>query len=300
MWIILALAAAFTLAVISLFDKRLLDHHLPGTATLILWFIVPEAAYTLGALAFTGIPRDATVPILLTALLSGVGFGAGYCLLIAGLKIDEASRSVAITQIYPIFVALLSVLFLGEILNPWQWVAIALVVLGAILVSLPGAANGLAALKPTRATPLLLFSGLLLGVSFFAAKVALLETSFWTVFIYQQIGMLLVFLFFIRPSLCRQLWNALHRRSTLTLLLVGEGILPLIYLIGGLQAANLGPISLVSALIATTPLFVFLLATLLSLGRRHLMEETLTRPALTLKFTAIAMIVLGVGALSLA
>ena len=300
MWITLALAAAFTLAVISLFDKRLLDHHLPGPAALILWFIIPELAYTGGALAFTGIPRDAAAPIVVTALLSGVGFGGGYCLLIVGLKIDEASRSVAITQIYPIFVALLSVLFLGEILNPWQWAAIALVVLGAMLVSLPGAANGLAALKPTRATPLLLFSGLLLGVSFFAAKIALLATSFWTVFIYQQLGMLLVFLFFIRPSLCRQLGNALRRRSTLTLLLVGEGILPLVYLIGGLQAANLGPISLVTALIATTPLFVFLLATLLSLGRRRLLEETLTRPALTLKFTAIAMIVLGIGALSLA
>ena len=299
MWIFLALAAAFTLAVISLFDKRLLDHHLPSPAVLILWFIVPELAYTAGALALTGIPRDAAALMVLTALASGVGFGGGYCLLIAGLKVDEASRSVAITQIYPIFVALLSVLFLEERLTSGQWAAIGLVVLGAVLVSLPGGVNGLAALKPTRATPALLLSGLLLGVSFFAAKVALGETSFATVFIYQQVGMVLVFLFFVRPRLCRQLWTAVRRRNTLTLLLGGEGALPLVYLVGGLQAANLGPISLVSALIATTPLFVFLLATLLSLGRRRLLEETVTGPALALKFTAIGMIALGVGALSL-
>ena len=153
MWIFLSLAAAFTLAVISLFDKRLLDHHLPSPAVLILWFIGPELAYTAGALALTGIPRDATALIVLTALASGVGFGGGYCLLIAGLKVDEASRSVAITQIYPIFVALLSVLFLDEMLTSGQWAAIGLVVLGAVLVSLPGGVNGLAALKPTRATP---------------------------------------------------------------------------------------------------------------------------------------------------
>ena len=298
MWIILALASAFTLGVISLFDKRLLDHHLPGPAALILWFILPETAYIVGALAFTGLPRDATALGVLITLVSGVGFGAGYSLLIAGLKRDEASRSIAITQTYPIFTALLGVLFLGETLGSGQWAAIGLVVLGAVLVSLPGTTRGLAALKPTRATPLLLVSGLLLGVSFFATKAALAETAFWTVFIYQQVGMLLVFLGFVRPRICRQLWAGLRRRNTLALLLVGEGLLPLVYLIGGLQAANLGPISLVSALIATTPLFVFLLATLLSLGRWHLLEESVTRPALALKFGAIALIVAGVGALS--
>ena len=299
MWIFLALASAFTLAVISLFDKRLLDYHLPGPAPLILWFVVPETAYIIGALAFTGMPQGITSTGALLALLSGLGFGAGYGLLIVGLKADEASRSIAIVQIYPIFVALLSVPLLGETLSGGQWAAISLVVLGAMLVSLPGAARGLAALRPTRATPLLLVSGLLLGVSFFTVKVALLETDFWTVFIYQQVGMLALFIGFARPRVCRQLAAALRRPRALALLLVGEGILPLVYLIGGLEAANLGPISLVSALIATTPLFVFLLATLLSLGRRHLMEETITAPALTLKFAAIAMIVLGVGALSL-
>ena len=299
MWIFLALASAFTLAVISLFDKRLLDYHLPGPAPLILWFVVPETAYIIGALAFTGTPQSITSTGALLSLLSGLGFGAGYGLLIVGLKADEASRSIAIVQIYPIFVALLSVPLLGETLSGGQWAAISLVVLGAMLVSLPGAARGLAALRPTRATPLLLVSGLLLGVSFFTVKVALLETDFWTVFIYQQVGMLALFIGFARPRVCRQLATSLRRPRALALLLVGEGVLPLVYLIGGLEAANLGPISLVSAFIATTPLFVFLLATLLSLGRRHLMEETVTAPALTLKFTAIAMIVLGVGALSL-
>ena len=79
--------------------------------------------------------------------------------------------------------------------------------------------------------------------------------------------------------------------------MVGEGLLPLVVVAGALQAANLGPISLVSAFLATTPFFVFVLATLLSQARWQVMEEAITRQALTLKFVAIAMIVAGVGAL---
>ena len=128
---------------------------------------------------------------------------------------------------------------------------------------------------------------------------ALEESSFPTVFIYQQIGALVVFLPFGRPRVWGQLFGAMRSRQTVLLLVVGEGLLPLVVVAGALQAANLGPISLVSAFLATTPLFVFILATLLSRGRWQLMEEAITRRALTLKFVAIAMIVAGVGALGL-
>ena len=158
-------------------------------------------AYIALAVGLTGVPRDAAPLIVLAALGSGVGLGAGYGLLIVGLKVDEASRAVAISQIYPIFVALLAIAFLGETLNAGQWAAIFLVVLGTMLVSLPGVPHRPAELRPTRGTPLLLGSGLLLALSVFAAKVALLETSFATVFIYQQAGTMLVFLPFIRPRI---------------------------------------------------------------------------------------------------
>ena len=299
MWIILALVSAAILGVVNLTDKRLLDHHLPGVSTLYLWIVLVLLVYIGGGVAVTGVPRDAALGTILAALASGIGLGLGYALLFVGLKVDEASRAVAITQVYPIFVALLAVLFLGEILNVLQWAAIILVALGTMLVSLPGIPNRLAELKPTGGVPILLGSGLMLGLGFFAAKVALEETSLRTVFIYQQAGTLLVFLPFSHPGVWRQLFAALRDRKTLFLMVVGEGILPLIALLAALQAASLGPISLVSAFLATTPLFVFVLATLLSQSRWNLMGEAITRRALTLKFSAIVMIVIGVSALGL-
>ncbi len=299
MWIILALTAAATLAVVNLADKRLLDHHLPGLSPLYLWIALVLALYIIGAVAIFGLPREPAPAPVLAALASGISLGAGYALLFVGLKVAEASRAVAISQIYPIFVAFLAVLFLGERLVPLQWAAISLVALGTMLVSLPALPNRLAELQLSRGAPALLSCGLLLGLGFFAAKVALAESSFSTVFIYQQLGTLLVFLPFARPRVWGQLFGAMRSRQTVLLLTIGEGILPLVVVAGALQATNLGPVSLVSAFLATTPLFVFILATLLSQTRWQVMEEAITRQALALKFAAIAMIVVGVSALGL-
>ena len=137
MWIILALTAAATLAVVNLTDKRLLDHHLPGLSTLYLWVALALAAYIAGAIVIFGLPRDTAPAIVLVALASGFSLGVGYALIFVGLKVAEASRAVAISQIYPIFVALLAVIFLGERLVPMQWAAITRGALGTMLVALP-------------------------------------------------------------------------------------------------------------------------------------------------------------------
>lgn len=299
MWILVALVSAATLALVHLTDKRLLDHHLPNIDTLYAWVAIGLAVYIAGALAIFGIPGDTSFSFILVALASGLALGIGYALLFVALKVDEASRAVAISQIYPIFVALLAVPFLGEHLSPFQWASIILVVLGTMIISLPAIPRSRGALKPSRGVPAAVVSGLFLAVGFFTAKLALSESSLTTVFIYQQVGTLLAFLPFCRPSVCAQLFRAMKQPSTVGLLLVGEGMLPLVVVAGALLATSLGPVSLVTAFLATTPLFVFLLATLLSQARWHLMEEVLSPRALAMKFAAIAMIVAGVSSLGL-
>lgn len=297
MWILIALVSASTLALVNLTDKRLLDRHLPNLSTLYAWVAFGLVVYIIGALAIFGLPNDTSLTYVIAAIGSGLALGIGFALLFVGLKVGEASRAVAITQIYPIFVAMLAVLILGERLSPLQWASIVLVVLGTMSISLPNFPRGLKGLKPSRGVPVLFASGLFLGVGFFAAKLALQESSFPTVFIYQQLGTLLAFLPFCRPTVCRQLVGAMKDPKTVGLLVVGEGILPLVVVAGALQATNLGPVSLVSAFLATTPLFVFILATLLSHARWQVMEEAINRQALMVKFTSIALIIIGVSAL---
>ncbi len=296
MWVILALASAALFGVVSVIDKRLLDHHLPGVSVLYLWIALVLSFYSGLVLLLTGLPLDAPRDGLGMALVSGLAVGIGLALMFAGLKLDEATRAIAITQINPIFVALLAVFFLGETLVPAQWGAIALVVLGTMLISLRNTPDR-SLLLPTRETPILLGSALGLGVGFFAAKYALESLSIWSVFALQQLGVALVFALFARPSVWRQLALVLRGGNTLLLMLLGEGVLPIIAIILGLAASDLGPISLVAAVLGTRPLFVFIISTILSTARWGLMEESLTRQALGLKLASIVLIVVGMVAL---
>ncbi len=297
MWVILALASAACFGVVSVIDKRLLDHHLPGVSVLYLWIALVFSLYAGVVLVLTGLPLDAPRDGLGMALVSGLAVGIGLALMFAGLKLDEATRAIAITQTNPIFVALLAVFFLGETLVPAQWGAIALVVLGTMLISLRNL-PGRRLLLPTRGTPLLLGSAIGLGVGFFAAKYALGNLSIWSVFALQQLGAALVFALFARPSVWRQMASVLRRRNTLLLLLLGEGVLPFIAILLGLAASDLGPISLVAAVLGTRPFFVFIISTVLSTARWGLMEESLTRQALGLELASIALIIVGMVALS--
>lgn len=296
MWVILALASAACFGVVTVIDKRLLDHHLPGVSVLYLWIALVLGFYSGLVLLLTGLPLDAPRDGLGMALASGVAVGIGLALMFAGLKLDEATRAIAITQTNPVFVAFLAVFFLGETLVPTQWGAIALVVLGTMLITLRNFPDR-RLLLPTRGTPLLLGSALGLGVGFFAAKYALQNLSIWSVFALQQLGVILVFALFARPSVWRQLALVLRRRNSLLLLLLGEGVLPIIAIILGLAASDLGPISLVAAVLGTRPLFVFIISTILSTARWGLMEESLTRRALGLKLASIALIIAGMVAL---
>lgn len=301
MWALVALASAALFGAVSVIDKRVLDRHLPNVSVLYLWIVLYLAFYTSIVLGLTGVPMHASGDQLLMAFISGLGWGIGLALLFVGLKLEEASRATAIAQIYPVFVALLALLFLDEWLNLGQWLAIVLVVLGAMLVSwqkVPGHFE-LPGLRLSRGTPFLLGTALCLSVAHFGAKYALDGLPVWTVWCFQNLGIILVLGLLVRPKTCRQLFHALRNRRTLGLMLIGEGVLPNIAGALGLLATSMGPVSLVAAFLATRPLFVLVATTALSSARWRFMDESLVRGTLALKFISIVMIMLGVGALGL-
>ncbi len=56
MWVILALTSAACFGVVSVIDKRLLDHHLPGVSVLYLWIALVLSFYAGLVLLLTGLP----------------------------------------------------------------------------------------------------------------------------------------------------------------------------------------------------------------------------------------------------
>ena len=73
---------------------------------------------------------------LLAILLSGLATGASWLFYFRALKAGSASEVAPIDKLSVVFVALLSLLFLGEKLQIGQWIGVALIVCGSILVAI--------------------------------------------------------------------------------------------------------------------------------------------------------------------
>ncbi len=291
MWIILAICSAAALGLANIAHKRLLDNYLDGVGALGAGSIVTRAACAVSVLIAVGWPVAAPAGAVVIGLLSGVSLGTGLLLLFLGLKMGEASRAVAVSQTNPILVALLALAVLGETITPVQWAAITLVVGGVGLVSVEKLGRGLLRLTPGLTA--LVGSSITLGLAFFLAKLVLADLTPWEVFGLQELGMVPAFAVFGRPQNWRRLWNGLRSGPALTTFVIGEGLLPQLAIVLFLWSFNLGPVSLASAILATRPLFVFVVGTLLSWRTFGMMQESLQPAALATKSVAIAMIVVG-------
>ena len=291
MWIFLAICSAASLGLANIAHKRLLDNYLDGVGSLGAGSILTRSMCAAIILIAVGWPVGAPVQSVAIALLSGVSLGSGLLLLFLGLKLGEASRAVAVSQTNPILVALLAMVALGETITGSQWAAIALVIAGVALVSIEGFGRRL--LKLTPGLTVLVGSSITLGLSFFLAKLVLTDLTPWEVFGLQELGMVPAFALFGTPANWRRLFNGLRSGPALTTFIIGEGLLPQLAILLFLWSFNFGPVSLASAILATRPLFVFVVSTLLSWRTFGMLQESLRPEALAAKGLAILMIVGG-------
>ena len=296
-WFFLAICSSASLGLANIAHKRLLDNYLAGVGVLGAGSILTRLTCAVIVLAIVGWPTDGPASAVGIGLLSGVCLGLGLALLYLGLKLGEASRAVAVSQTYPILVALLALGFLDETVSGEQWLAIALVVCGAALISLEGFGRRLFRLTPGLTA--LVASSAGLGFAFFLAEFALQDLTPWEVFGLQELGMVPVFAVFGRPANWRRLWQGLRSPDGLATFVIGEGILPQLAIFLFILSFSFGPVSSAAAVLATRPLFVFLAGTLLSWRTLGLMQESVNPAALIGKSVAIAMIVGGTTVLAL-
>lgn len=322
MWAILALASSLAFCFVSVCDKRLLSFHFQGVPPLCLWCGICGVVYGSVMLLIVGIPEGTSWEVALSPVAAGLLMGCSVALLFRGLRLMEASRAVAIAQTNPIYVAILAMLFLDEHISLQQWGGIGLVVIGAVLISVrlfqerPLGRIGPGAGIPSTAVStmgdrssiygpaILLMSAVCAAGSFVVTKASLnADLPVLTVFGMQQATVGAVFVAVGLSggrSAVRRLVSAMKQPTVLGMLITGEALMPAISILLAVYAYSLGPASLVAAVLATRPLFVFVASTVLSRVRWQLMDESLTPQALAVKGSSIVMIVVGVGALSLA
>ena len=287
----MAIGFAGATGVTNIVEKVLLSRYLPDHSTLIAWFAIAQIAFIIPFAIF--FPIESGTPLLSVFAVVGSGalFGMGFSIVIYVVRTSEATRTYPIFNTSPIFVALISVLVFGQHLEAVKGGAIVLTLLGAILISIDFGAGG--RFRLDRSFFLLLFAALLVGTNFLASDWGLNEVNSYQGLWLQRSGAFLTLAMWVRPETLRSLGQSLRNPAAMGLILATEFGLMAVAQLALLGALEKGPVSLVSAIAATPPVWIFVLGSLASTRFLPILSETIDRRTLAIKAAAIAMTVVG-------
>ena len=135
-WLAWALLSAFFAALTAVFAKIGVQSVNANFATFIrtLIILILTAAIVVATRSWQA-PASVSSRTWLFLLLSGLATGASWFCYFHALRIGEASAVAPVDKLSVVFVAVFSVLFLGERLSPPHWLGIAMITGGAVLIA---------------------------------------------------------------------------------------------------------------------------------------------------------------------
>jgi uncharacterized membrane protein len=293
-WVTAALLSAVSIGVVNILDSHLITKRMPSLRAYLLVASVFILGYTVVISVLTPLPEGLAAWPLAVAIISGIIRSVGLGILLYTLKMEEVSRVVPVVYTYPVLVAIVAVPVLGESLGVLQWLAILIVVSGAVMVAVRKNGKGVTGWlgKPFL---LLALASLSLALAEVAGKYALdymtslnlyWITAFCVIFVFLAIS--------LRRGIIKQVSGVVRQTKTILMVFITE-TLAVVGIILLFWALERGPVSLVSTISGSRPLFVFLLAWLLSrLWKGFLLEDRTMGAALVLRLLATAMIVGGI------
>ena len=138
-WLPWALASAAFAALTAIFAKVGVANINADLATLIRTVVIATALVAM--VSATGQwqePGSISGRTWLFLVLSGLATGASWICYFRALKLGDAARVAPIDKLSVVLVAVFGVLFLGERLSGTNWLGVALIAAGALLVAIKG------------------------------------------------------------------------------------------------------------------------------------------------------------------
>ena len=208
------------------------------------------------------------------------------------LKSDETSRVVPLFQFIPIFVAIMSVIFLNEKLRFPQLLGFGFVFLGAI--SLSSNKIDFKILRPRRSFWLMIIASFLYAVVLIIFRAVVRVEDFWITIGYEYLGMgLAILVTLLSPKVRDTVRNEFKPTMKLIPFFVLNNSLTVIAQTSEAFAISLAPVTLVSMVTSTQPIFVFLYGVLITLFLPHLLSEDIR--AKTLQYKALSLVSILIG-----
>jgi drug/metabolite transporter (DMT)-like permease len=270
-----------------LVDKYMLNH---VRDPMVYWaidsFISLAAALLVWSVVGISIQQDLIVIALAIGAMSVLSSWTYY----HALRVEEASRAYTLMQMSMPMTVVFSAVFLGEIFGLLTYVGIALLLVGAILLS-TRLDTKLRKLVRSAALPYALGTAVIFTVMVITRKWLLFQADWLQIFALGSFGSWLGFmaLLYYRRSELRQVlrqprWIAWSMVSSI---LTAAGVVALTL------AYSIGPAALVSALSSAQPALLFIAALGISIWRPKILYEELRGSTIVVKAVAIALVVIG-------
>ena len=286
------------MGIVNVIDSHLLSRRLPSLGSYLLPVGIFQLIYGLILLVIFPLPGGLEVLPLVAAISASILRAVAVTIVFYTLTREEVSRVIPVVHIYPIFVAITAVILLGESLNYLRWSAIFMVVAGAVMVSLKQSPSG-NNIRVGKPFILLFASSLLVAGADVTSKYALQYISFLNLY---GVGSLCMAFFFlsvsVRSSVFRELHTIKQRGSAIALFILNQLLAP-IGIALSFWAIGKGPVSLVSTILSSRPIFVFIYALVLGRFFPVFLEWAPTRTTLVIRVIAIAMIFGGIAIIQL-
>ena len=296
-WFLTALLPPIFWSITNHIDKYLLSKYFKGGA--IGSIIIFSAAISLPLLPIIVIIYPAVLQTFNTSYLLIALNGTFYLLAtlpyIYALKKDDASLTVPLLQMIPIFSFILGYIFLKETLNITQIIGGLVILISSIFISL-----NISDIKKMRMKwdvfGLMVLSNLLFALNFLFFKHFAIETNFWITSFWEYIGFAFfgIFLLVFVKNYRNGFFNVLKTNKLQVLGINGlNEILNIVAKIAFNAASILTPVTLVWIINGLQPFFVFVFGILLTIFLPKISKEDISKKTLIQRIIAIAVIAIG-------
>ncbi|OGH19994.1 MAG: hypothetical protein A3D74_03810 [Candidatus Levybacteria bacterium RIFCSPHIGHO2_02_FULL_37_13] len=273
-------------------DKIFLDKYKILPVVITIYSGMAGFVIGLVILFFTGFyPVD----FRLTMIVLASGFLTNLYLLpyYKALTYDETSRVIPFFQSIPIFVLILSFLFLGETLSLKQYIGCFIIIFGSFMIALEKFDLKIFKIRP--AFWLIMLSSFLYAISVVLYKVGVEEIPFWHTLPYEGFGMILGSLAIFTYKDNKQIFLKQakgFKKNIYVLLSINE----IIYVLARYTtyfALSLISASIVNVLSGFQPFFVLIFGIILSLWFPKVLREVINKKVLFQKITSISLMFIG-------